>query len=221
MTRPKQVTAEAARLAASLGVDTSRVYGLGPNREVTAEDVRRVAAYRDPIGRHLAALPAPDARSLTTGGRVAADPAVASFNSRVAVADPAVRQLANARGVRLDRLTGTGSNGVVQQSDVLTAAAAQDRQHAAAWAAVAPAAPAPEPRVSFTASGLPVSVLDEVPAPVRRALAAAPDHATAFALVQKYGALAAADAERLLRADRSVLTTYGGAKLPAGVWPDA
>jgi pyruvate/2-oxoglutarate dehydrogenase complex dihydrolipoamide acyltransferase (E2) component len=212
VTRRPEPTGEAVRLAANLGVDLSRVCGTGPAGEVTAGDVKRVADYRKDTARHLAAVPG-EPRSLTVGGRPAADPAVVGANTRVAVASPDVRQLANTRGVLLSRVRGTGPNGAVTKSDVLDSAAAQDRQRAVAHRRAFPTPQAaPEPRVSFTASGLPVSVLDEVPPSVRRALAAAPDHAAAFPLVERYGPLADEDAARLLRSDRTVSTRYGGAR---------
>lgn len=203
----------AVALAASLGLDLSRVAGSGPGCQVTADDVRSVAARRDfeAKTRHLAAVPAPGSGSLTTGGRLAGNQAVAAENVRVAVADPAVRYLADVRGVYLSRVRGTGPNGAITRSDVLDAAAVQDQQRAAAQrrAFRAPQA-APEPRITFTASGLPVSVLEEVPPSVRRALAAAPDHATAFALVEKYRGFGDPDARAALARDRSVSCDYGG-----------
>ncbi len=158
-------------------------------------------------------------RSVTVGGGLAPDQAVVSANARVAVTDPDVRTLANGRGVLLARVTGTGRDGALTKTDVLTAAAAQDAERAAAQRRAYPAArPQPEPRISFTASGLPVSVLGEVPPSVRRALAAAPDTRAAYALVEKYGALADEDAARLLAGDRTVATRYGGAST-GGAWP--
>ncbi|MGY1985444.1 E3 binding domain-containing protein [Blastococcus sp. SYSU DS0669] len=172
--------------------------------------VARDRDYRSGTAAHLHAVPA-EPRSLTIGGGLAADPAVVTANTRVAVSDPDVRRLANTRGVLLARVTGTGRNGAITRTDVLTAAAAQDRQRAAAQRRAFPEpAAALEHRISFTASGLPVSVLDEVPPSVRRALAAAPDHATAFALVEQYRGLGDTDARAALSRDRSVSCDHGG-----------
>ncbi len=147
---------------------------------------------------------------MTLGGRPVIQPWLAAENARVACASD-VRQLAGEREVRLLALKGSGPDGVITRADVLAVAAEQDRQRAAAHRRAFPEpAAAPEPRVSFTASGLPVSVLDEVPPSVRRALAAAPDHATAFALVGKYQGLADAEARAELARDRSVSCDHGG-----------
>ncbi|GAB3195026.1 hypothetical protein GCM10027261_14310 [Geodermatophilus arenarius] len=212
----------AVALASSLGIELAGVAGTGPGGQVTRADVEFVARDRDyragTAATHLRAIPS-EPRPLAAGGGLAADQSVVAANARVAVRDPNVRTLANGRGVRLDRVTGTGTGGAITKADVLTAAAAQDRQRAAAQRRAFPEpARQPEPRITFTASGLPVSVLDEVPPSVRRALAAAPDNATAFALVEKYRGLADEDAARLLARDRSVATTYGGADT-AGAWP--
>ncbi len=212
----------AVALASALGIDVARVGGTGPGGRVTRADVEFVARDRD-YGAggttHLRAIPS-EPRSLAAGGGLAADPAVVPANARVAVTDPDVRTLANGRGVFLSRVTGTGPGGAITKTDVLSAAAAQDAERAAAQRRAYPAArPQPEPHISFTASGLPVSVLEEVPPSVRRALAAAPDTRAAYALVEKYGGLADEDAAARLRKDRTITTTYGGLGTPAGVWP--
>ncbi|SNS54413.1 hypothetical protein SAMN04488107_2949 [Geodermatophilus saharensis] len=69
----------------------------------------------------------------------------------------------------------------------------------------------PEPRITFTASGVPVTVLNEVPPSVRRAVAAAETHAAAYALGQRYVGMADGEAAERLCTDRSVSVLYGGA----------
>ncbi len=147
-------TAVATRLASALGISLVGVAGSGPGCQITEDDVRAVAARRDYRAgtSHLTAVPS-EPRSLTTGGRMAADPAVVTANTRVGVSDPEVRRLANTRGVYLSRVKGTGANGAITASDVLTAAAVQDHQRAVAHRAAFPA-PKPAPELGFRSCGL-------------------------------------------------------------------
>jgi pyruvate/2-oxoglutarate dehydrogenase complex dihydrolipoamide acyltransferase (E2) component len=128
-----------------------------------------------------------------------------------------LRDLAGRRGVRLQHVRGTGPAGAITAADVVAVARRQDAERAAAQAvAFQEPKPEPEQRISFTASGIPVSMLSEVPPSVRRALAAALNHAVAYARVETYGQLGDDEAAALLRSDRSVSALHGGAGL-AGV----
>jgi pyruvate/2-oxoglutarate dehydrogenase complex dihydrolipoamide acyltransferase (E2) component len=215
--------------AQALGVDLSTVTGTGPRGSVIPLDVL-AASYRDAdrrAGRTTsAARPAApvDRRgpvgSVTSAGHAPVEPWLLAENAGTD-AGPELRSLANRRGVRLRDVKGTGFGGAITPADVAAVADRQDAQQARAWQAANPAPITPvEPRVTFTASGLPVSVLAEVPAPVRPALAAAPTHAEAFALVERYPRnLSDQEAAERLASDRSVSVRYGGAS-PAGVrWP--
>lgn len=211
MTRPEP-SAEATRLASALSIDLSRVYGTGPSGQHTAEDVRRFADYRKDTSRHLTAVPPPASRALTTGGRLAADPAVVTANTRVGVPDPEVRTLANTRGVYLSRVRGTGTGGAITKSDVLEAAAAQDRQRAT-WQRDAFPTPKAEPAWElppFTASGIDPKALLDVPAPVRPAMAAAETTAAAYALRERYQGMPDDEARAALARDRAVSCDHGG-----------
>ena len=207
-------TAAATALASALGIGLAGVPGSGPDGQITEDDVRFVARdrdYRAGTTTHLRAIPS-EPRSLTTGGRLAADPAVVTANTRVAVTDPDVRRLANTRGVFLARVTGTGRNGVITKTDVLAAAAEQDRQRAAAHRAAFPA-PKPEPAWElppFTASGIDPRALLDVPAPIRPAMAAAETTAAAYALRERYRGMPDDDARTALARDRAVSCDHGG-----------
>ncbi|SET33279.1 E3 binding domain-containing protein [Geodermatophilus poikilotrophus] len=206
-------TAAATRLASALGISLAGVAGSGPGCQITEDDVRAVAARRDYRAgtSHLAGVPT-ESRSLTTGGRLAVDPAVVSANTRVGVSDPDVRTLANTRGVFLSRVKGTGTGGAITPSDVLTAAAVQDHQRAVAHRAAFPA-PKPEPAWEpppFTASGIDPKALLDVPAPVRPAMAAAETTAAAYALRERYAGMTDDEARGALARDRAVSCDHGG-----------
>lgn len=213
------------RLAAELSVDLATVTGTGERGRIRLQDVKAAAARRqaerDEKAReqavtrpHLRVLP--ELRAIGLDGRPVIQAWLAAENASV-MCDSAVRQLAGERGVRLRQVTGTGPDGWPTRSDVEAVADRQDRRQAVAHAEAFPEpTPKPAPQVSFTASGLPVSVLSDVPPSVRRALAAAPTHAAAYALVQKYGGKGDDEAATMLRSDRSVSCLHGGAGL-AGV----
>ncbi|MGY1823748.1 E3 binding domain-containing protein [Geodermatophilus sp. SYSU D00079] len=208
-----RATPTCRRLAAELGVNLVAVKGTGEGGRVRLQDVRAAAqpqteAAQPPAPRLRLVPPAP--RSLTVGGLPAQDRAIVNENAGAAGSYEA-REVADARGVALRRVTGTGPRGEVTVADVRAAADLQDAERAAWHAAASPQAqPEPEPRIAFTASGLPVSVLAQVPAPVRRAVAAAATHAEAYALVQRYQGKADTEARALLAQDRQVSVDYGG-----------
>jgi pyruvate/2-oxoglutarate dehydrogenase complex dihydrolipoamide acyltransferase (E2) component len=128
------------------------------------------------------------------------------------VCDPQVRQLASELGVRLAYLSGSGPSGRPTRSDVLTAGARLDAEHARAQAVVRPrSARTPEaPLPAFTASGLDPEQLRSVPPSVRPAMAAAPTLAEAYRLKETYGGTADEQARQQLRADHAVSPQHGG-----------
>ncbi len=203
------VAAEARRL----GVDLTTVTGTGTGGRISLADVRAVAAARTgtpPAGPRLAPVTAPPVlRSLTTGGRFAVDPGLSAENAGTD-AERDVRIAADEAGVALRHVRGTGAGGRITLGDVLAASVAQDAQRHREYAAAQPA-PAVAQLPAFTASGIPVSALQQVPASVRSALAAAPTTADAFALVQRYRDLDDEDAAARLRSDPSVSVDDGGA----------
>lgn len=211
-----RATAMVTRLAAEQGVDLTAVTGTGEGGRVRAQDVRAAARQRVLEARRQEApqRPAPTAlRAIGLDGRPLVEPWLAAENAAVAC-DADVRDLAGGRGVRLQHVRGTGPAGAITAADVVAVARRQDNERAAAQAVAYPEQEAdPEQRISFTACGIPVSTLSEVPPSVRRALAAAPDHAAAYALVQTYGQLGDDEAAALLRSDRSVSALHGGAGL--------
>ncbi|WP_299956720.1 E3 binding domain-containing protein [uncultured Modestobacter sp.] len=214
-----RASAMVQRLAAEAGVDLAAVTGTGEGGRVRAQDVRAAARAHVPEAQPQDPPQRPAPTTLTAiglDGRPIVQPWLAAENATVAC-DADVRDLAGGRGVRLRHVRGSGPAGAVTAADVLAVARRQDTERAAAQAVAYPEPkPEPDPRISFTASGIPVSMLSEVPPSVRRALAAAPDHAAAYALVQTYGRLGDDEAAALLRSDRAVSALHGGAGL-AGV----
>jgi pyruvate/2-oxoglutarate dehydrogenase complex dihydrolipoamide acyltransferase (E2) component len=200
------VAAEARRL----GVDLTAVTGTGVGGRIRLSDVRAVAAARPGAGQAAPRAAAPPVlRSLAAGGGFAVDVALSRENAE-SDAPRVVRQAADEAGVSLRHLTGTGPAGAVTLADVGAAARRQEAQRQREYAAETPP-PAETPRVTFTASGLPPAVLEQVPPAVRPAVAAASTAAEAYRLVSVYGAgLSDDEAAERLRSDRSVSVDQGG-----------
>jgi pyruvate dehydrogenase E2 component (dihydrolipoamide acetyltransferase) len=100
--RQRAASPLALRVARELGVDVDQAHGTGPAGQITAEDVRRLAAGQAPSAD---AGPAPRP------------------SRRIAVA-PRARERARALGVDLTQVIGTGENGLITTRDVEAAAQA-------------------------------------------------------------------------------------------------
>lgn len=153
-----------------------------------------------------------DSASFTATGVPEAQGWLVAENAKNADVSYEVRHLANAHGVRLAVLRGTGPNGQATTSDVRMAVASRAAKERRAQAAAKPdPTPTPtRPLPTFTASGINPTELLAVPAPVRMAMAGAETRAAAYNIKNRYAGIDDAEAAQQLKIDKDIPPEYGG-----------
>ena len=127
-------TPTARRLAEQSGIDLASLTGTGPKGKITKEDVEAAMA------KGGASAPAPAAPSTPP----APAPAPATPSGERVIASPLAKRIAEARGISLALVKGSGPNGRIVRADVEGFDPASAPAPAAAPAAAAPK-PAPAP----------------------------------------------------------------------------
>ncbi len=134
-------TPTARRLAEQSGIDLASLTGTGPKGKITKEDVEAAIA----AGEGSAPVPAPAA---TAAPAPAPAPAPAAPAGGRIIASPLAKRIAEARGISLALVNGSGPNGRIVRADVESFDPATAPAPMATASAPAATAPMPIPEIA-------------------------------------------------------------------------